>query len=109
MTTTRGHRGGNAVSNNDFWANVNASLDAIERARTVDEVINILNSYFAPSSGEAFFAGSGGDRQLMEALLEAGWTIPWDQGDIYFVARDPSGNLLTYTEGDVDRGDTHIE
>lgn len=88
-----------------FWANVNDCVDAVEKADSVDEVITILNRHFDPSSGEAFFGGSGGDRQLYEALRTAGWTIVWAEADYWFVARDRHGDLLTYTEGDVDRGD----
>lgn len=89
----------------EFWANVDECLDAVEKAETVDEVIAILNRHFLPSAGEAFFGGSGGDRQMYEALQTAGWTIVWSEADYWFVARDKHGDLLTYTEGDVSRGD----
>ncbi|ORW08054.1 MULTISPECIES: hypothetical protein [Mycolicibacter] len=90
----------------EFWANVDACLDAVEMASTVDEVMSILNHHFLPSSGEAFFGGSGGDRQLIHALREAGWRIVWAEADYYFVASDKNGDLLTYAEGDVERGDS---
>ncbi|MCV6988679.1 hypothetical protein H7I87_00400 [Mycobacterium timonense] len=98
------HKGGTAPVDT-FWANVDECVDAITTARTVEEVISILNRHFEPSSGAAFFGGSGGDRQLMSALREAGWAIVWAEAVYYFVAKDPAGDLLTYIEGDVYRGD----
>jgi hypothetical protein len=92
-----------------FWANVDAALDAVQKANTVDEVITILNKHFEPSSWEAFFGGSGGDRQLITALRAAGWKIVWAEADYYFVAQDKNGQLLTYAEGDVCRGDQHAD
>ncbi|WP_269089270.1 hypothetical protein [Mycobacterium avium] len=41
----------------------------------------------------------------MSALREAGWAIVWAEAVYYFVAKDPAGDLLTYIEGDVYRGD----
>ena len=45
----------------DFWANVDAALTRCGEATTVEDVITILNEHFNPSSGAAFFGGSGGD------------------------------------------------
>ncbi|WP_128645006.1 hypothetical protein [Rhodococcus sp. BS-15] len=86
-----------------FWKNVDASLDRIGTATTVDEVIDSLNEHFEKSSGDAFFGGSGGDRQLYEALIDAGWT--WSDAVYHFAAKDKAGKVLTYVEGDVYRGD----
>lgn len=88
-----------------FWKNVDNSLDRIATATTVDEVIDTLNDHFEKSSGDAFFGGSGGDRQLYETLMAAGWTIVWSEAVYYFAAKDTAGNVLTYVEGDVYRGD----
>lgn len=88
-----------------FWENVDQCIDAVEKAASVDEVITVLNRHFEPSAEEAFFGGSGGDRQMYEALETAGWTIVWAEAEYWFVARDRHGDLLTYTEGDVSRGD----
>lgn len=88
-----------------FWRDVDACCDKITASRTVDEVIGILNQFFTPSSGDAFFAGSGGDRQVIDALRAAGWAIVWAGAVYYFVAKDHAGDLLTYIEGDVYRGD----
>lgn len=88
----------------DFWANSDAALDACGRADTVGEVIDALNAYFTPSSGEAFFGGSGGDRQLIHELDSSrGWELFDIEADYYFKARDRNGDVLEYCEGDVSR------
>lgn len=90
-----------------FWANVDASLDTIEHRSpdTAQGVIDILNDYASPSVGEAFFPGSGGDRSLLESLLEVGWTITQIEADYHYtVTHQDTGDTLTYTEGDVSRG-----
>ncbi|ADU02010.1 hypothetical protein [Mycolicibacterium gilvum] len=58
----------------DFWANVDAALTRCAEATTVEDVITILNEHFNPSSGAAFFGGSGGDTQLLDKLY-------WDRAD----------------------------
>lgn len=93
-----------------FWESVESSLDEIAKATDIDQVVDVLNRYFAEDwshscAGDAFFPGSGGDRQLKEALQTAGWTIVWAEAPYYYVARARSGQLLTYIEGDVYRGD----
>jgi len=94
----------------EFWESVGRSLDEIAKVSTVEEVIEVLNRYFAQdwshaTSGTAFFPGSGGDRQLTEGLRAAGFTVVWAEASYYYVARDRQGAYLTYMEGDVYRGD----
>lgn len=98
------------MSVDTFWTTVDACLDEIESALTVDEVITTLNRHFADDlaqlgCGDAFFPGSGGDRQLRDALRTAGWTVVWSEAPYFYVARDVDGELMTYIEGDVYRGD----
>jgi len=88
-----------------FWSEVSTCLDELETATTTDAVINGLNKHFSPSSGDAFFGGSGGDRQLLDSLRTAGWTTIWAEAPYYYVARNSAGELITYVEGDVYRGD----
>lgn len=96
-----------------FWAEVNTCLDELETARTADAVIDGLNAHFfpnpgdpdSPGCGDAFFPGSGGDRTLLESLSAAGWTVVWAEAPYFYVARNAGGELLTYIEGDVYRGD----
>lgn len=38
-------------------------------------------------------------------LSDAGWRPVWIHADYYFAMREPEGSgVITYTEGDVDRG-----
>lgn len=90
----------------DFWERIDESLDRIAvEGKTVEDVIRILNEYDSPSSGDAFFGGSGGDRQLLDALLDAGWRPVWVEAEYYFAVKEPHSDAgLTYIEGDVERG-----
>lgn len=92
-----------------FWDNVDACLDELRSATTVDAVIAILNQHFEPSSGEAFFGGSGGDTQVIDVLSDSpNWSIVWADANYHFAAADAAGNVLTYVEGDVYRGDQRV-
>ncbi len=87
-----------------FWSVIADQLASIRtnRPTTVAEVITILGGSAAASAGDAFFAGSGGDDQLGEALSDAGWSLKRIEGDYYFTATHPTtGETLTYIEGDV--------
>ena len=94
----------------DFWTSVDAALDRCATANTVEDVITILNEHFNPSSGDAFFGGSGGDNQLLDKLYwertERAWTMVRCDADYYWCLADAHGDLLTYIEGDVYRGNT---
>lgn len=60
----------------------------------------------------AFFAGSGGEKDLNTALRYAGWYgVTWRSPYHYVMQHDQASDVLTYTEGDVHRGDliTHPE
>jgi hypothetical protein len=89
----------------DFWAEIEAQCAEMRQARSADEVIVILNRYGSPSSGDAFFAGGGGDTRVSECLREAGWDTVWYDAHYYWVMEAPDGSLLTYIEGDVYKGD----
>jgi hypothetical protein len=92
-----------------FWRAIEEQCQELRSAKTAAEVIAILNrpgSPSEPSSGDAFFAGSGGDTQLDDCLHEAGWSYAWREASYYWAMRAPDGSLLTYVEGDVYLGDT---
>ena len=94
-----------------YWANVNNALDAIrDRGDTVDDVMQILKAHFTPSSSEAFCEDGGGDRRLYDELMfeRSNWSMVWAEADYYYVLRDRNGDMLTYVEGDVSRGDTAV-
>lgn len=88
-----------------FWKHIEdqlAAIAALPKTAGVDDVIELLDP---PSSGDAFFAGSGGDDSLMEALEKAGWHVVWAEAHYFYVMQAPNGDKLTYVEGDVYRGD----
>jgi hypothetical protein len=95
----------------DIWDMVNAQVDELKSAKSADDVMRILsrerNGQWHAGSGEGFFAGSGGDRSVLGALYAAGWQMAWSESPIYYVLRAPNGDLITYCEGDVDRGAPH--
>ena len=87
-----------------FWDAIDAQLDGIEAAKpdTFDGVRDALGG----EGNAAFFGGSGGDRTLFGALAVAGWTRTWAEAGYFYAARHrETGELLTYIEGDVLRGD----
>ncbi|MFE7328038.1 hypothetical protein ACFU8W_24205 [Streptomyces sp. NPDC057565] len=95
-----------------FWALIAGQHKELESARTADDVIRILGPDRNPhgpdwdgASGDAFFAGSGGDQTVNAALHTAGWTLIWAQAPYYYAMRAPDGSTITYVEGDIYRGD----
>jgi hypothetical protein len=92
------------MSITDFWAEIDAQLEQVRKATTVDEVLAACPPVPGTSVGAGFFAGSGGNDQLIDALGE-GWRIVRIEADYYWVAQDRNGDFLAYTEGDLDKGD----
>jgi hypothetical protein len=84
-----------------FWAAIEAQCTELRTAKTADEVIAILDP---PSSGDAFFAGGGGDTSVSECLDEAGWEMIWRNASYHWAMRAPDGSAITYVEGDVYKG-----
>lgn len=96
-----------------FWPQIKHQLDRIvaEKPSTFDDVRAILNdpAYTAlepkESPNSAFFSGSGGDDTLYEALRLAGWQVRLYKATYHYVMSNLLSNeTLTYTEGDVERG-----
>lgn len=96
------------MSLTDFWAHIDNQIDQLRTATTVDRVLEICPHIPDVASGQGFFAGSGGDQQLIDPLTqEAGWRVVWIDADYYFCLRSPDGSEeLTYVEGDIYRGNT---
>ena len=86
----------------DFWTAIKTQLTLLTTARTADDVIRICPSTSDVSEG--FFAGSGGDDSVEEALDEAGWTHEWRKAHYYWCMIAPDGSMITYIEGDLYRG-----
>lgn len=100
-------------ANDAFWTEISAQVNVLRHVATADEVVRVLTNdrdyptvfgQYGKSSGDAFFAGSGGDEDLESALREAGWTHVWRRAGYYWSMRAPDGSAVTYVEGDVYRG-----
>lgn len=95
----------------DFWLIIDDQIAQLQKARTADDVMRILatgkNPYGDPkiTPAPAFFAGSGGDKTVISALLLAGWTVAWSRASYWYAMTAPDGSSITYTEGDIERGD----
>lgn len=87
-----------------FWDQVDAALAGARTAKTADELIAALNEHHPPSSGAAFFAGSGGDHQLIGALDRTYWKVHSVEADYHWQAvSNVDGSHIEYVEGDVYR------
>ncbi|MFJ9234397.1 hypothetical protein ACIRJ3_05355 [Streptomyces anulatus] len=81
---------------------IDAQLKELESAKGADDVIRILGG---SGSGEAHFAGSGGDGTVRASLFTAGWELVWQEADYFWVMKASDGSMITYIEGDIYRGD----
>jgi hypothetical protein len=93
-----------------FWPQITHQLERIveEKPSTFEQIREILNdpAYTAiserPAGDSAFFAGSGGDATLYEALRLAGWQVGRYQATYHYVmSNNLTGEEITYIEGDV--------
>ena len=98
----------------NFWAVIADQLKELESAKSADDVIRILgpdrNPYGPDWDGmdgvaEGFFAGSGGDGTVRDALIKAGWKMAGRAAWYHYAMRAPDGSMVTYIEGDIYRGD----
>lgn len=104
------------MTTDPFWTAVKQQLAELRTAATADDVIRILAPERNPyrldnpnwdgmdSAAEGFFAGSGGANTVDEALCAAGWRYLGGTG-IHYAMRAPNGDVITYCEGDIYRGD----
>jgi len=86
-----------------FWANIAEQIHALESAKTAVAVIEILKPTDPEiTSAPGFFAGSGGDLTVWDALNKAGWKRVWFRVTYWWAAQSPDGaSHVTYVEGDV--------
>jgi hypothetical protein len=95
------------MSTVNFWQVIARQVAELRSARSAADVLRILatadNPYGDPSisSAPAFFAGSGGDESVMEALQAAGWRVAWAQASYHYAMTAPDGSAITYVEGDI--------
>lgn len=86
-----------------YWQRYDETLGRIraERPNTFYGVKLIVDVFSSRSSGEAFFPG-GADDTLALALMDAGWTVDFEEGDYLYTATNPvSGAVLHHVEGDL--------
>lgn len=98
-----------------FWAAVREQLAELRSATSADDVLRVLSPERNPyvlenpswdgAAGDGFFAGSGGDDDVWDALDDAGWSQVWSEAAYFYVMRAPDGSVITYCEGDIYRGD----
>ena len=87
-----------------FWAEIDRQLLELKSAKSADDVLRICPAVPGVSSGEGFFAGSGGDGAVSSSLLVAGWQMVSYDAHYYWCMRAPNGDKVTYVEGDLYRG-----
>lgn len=102
--------------NDPFWSTVRQQLTELRTATTAEDVLRILSRERNPyrladpnwdgidSAAQGFFAGSGGEDTVDEALGAAGWTYAWSKAPYWWAMRAPDGSVITYCEGDIYRG-----
>lgn len=91
-----------------FWDVIDAQLEKLKTAKTVDEVLRICPavSDLTDANAQGFFGGGGGDGTVEDSLALAGWTHVWREAHYFWCMRSPDGTeYLTYVEGDLYRGD----
>ena len=95
------------MSLSEFWKVIDDQIEELKSAKTADDVLRILandrdpNGYGGGGS-DGFFAGSGGDDGVDDALSAAGWRFVG--GDRYhYTMKAPNGDKIRYCEGDIYR------
>ncbi|MFZ2241653.1 MAG: hypothetical protein WAV90_19225 [Gordonia amarae] len=88
----------------DFWSHIDRVLLHASKSRTADELITAVKA--GPDqdhgAGDAFFAGSGGDNQLIDVLYRVHWSVKRIEGDYWWTATAKSdGSVVEYIEGDL--------
>jgi hypothetical protein len=93
-----------------FWEVIREQVVELRSAGSADDVVRILALDRNPLGGgedsgaDGFFAGSGGDDTVYDALVEAGWATAWYNASYHYSMRAPDGSAITYVEGDIYRG-----
>ena len=86
-----------------YWRRYDETLALIraERPATFAALKLILDRFEPPSSGDAFFPG-GADDTLADAIMDAGWSLAFEEGDYLWTATHPySGAVIHHVEGDL--------
>ncbi len=86
-----------------YWQMYDKTLARIraEKPTTFAGLKLILDTFHQKSSGDAFFPG-GADDTLGDAMMSAGWSVDWEEGDYLWTAVHPaSGAVIHHVEGDI--------
>lgn len=86
-----------------YWRMYDHTLATVraERPTTFTGLKLILDRFEPPSSGQAFFPG-GADDDLADALIDAGWSVDFEEGAYLYTAVHPvSGAVVQHVEGDL--------
>jgi hypothetical protein len=92
------------MSLDEFWAAIEAVCTEVRGGVTLDRLLELCPKIPGISSGDGFFEGGGGDHDLLSALLEGGWDTVEVRASYYWCAKSPTGEKLSYVEGDLYRG-----
>ena len=91
-----------------FWEAVDAYLAKAARLDSARALVAATIAHFPAEqatrdpSADAIFPGSGGDEQLIDAIVEApGWRVTWSEATYHWTAVDPRGVRIHYVEGDL--------
>lgn len=90
-----------------FWEHIDNQIEELRSAKTADEVLRICPKIPGTSSGDGFFGGGGGDVLPNDPLSEAGWEYVWVDAHYFWCMQAPNGDMVTYVEGDLYRGNQH--
>lgn len=91
------------MSLDGYWKLYDHTLATVraEKPSTFAGLKTVLDRFEPPSSGEAFFPG-GADDTLALALMSAGWSVAFEEGDYLWTAAHPvSGAVVQHVEGDL--------
>lgn len=89
-----------------FWDDISTVIADVGNAHTADELIAAVKR--GPDqkmgAGDAFFAGSGGDEQIIDVLDGTYWTVHDVKATYWWKATSKvDGSCFEYVEGDLYR------
>lgn len=94
------------LPDDEFWAAVTRYLNVVRTTADAPALIRLTRDTFPdeqPSNpSQAFFPGTGGHEQLINALSDAGWSFTYIDGSYHYTATAPNGTTVAYIEGDLE-------
>lgn len=87
-----------------FWSHLTHQTTTMRHAHSVSEVLQTFRGTDHPSdAGDGFYDGDAGT--LWGALVGAGWTPSWSTDAHCWCLIAPTGEPLTFIDGELYRGD----